>query len=460
MLDLQEFIDLLIIRFRNIEPLKGGGSVVTPTDLKHEIQIITLPDDIFEKFKDFIELHSLGNLIDPDTGVQYRMNRAFFDQKKHHINREFFRKLGKLSDQDISKMVTLLVHVDTAEGAPKYPRLSFHKARHHHRSQHSVGDWCIRHKSKQVAWTEMKAVRPTLPFFLPNEDIVNPDKWKVWKLRKGFSTASWNMVLSHVEAKFYSTRLQNLGKCKTAKELKDRFPTVEDFFRNFLLMKTKHREFTKEFSLRTYNSKSLSLSPQWSSEGATGEVSLGLFDLRDTAYALCKGEDSPRLFMNDIMARIALLSNPAYTDPTVWVWIVNGPAKKLDKLKTQIQFHFANYTMSTSVYRLARAEKLYNMPFPDKVANDVHIIFLFKKDDRGNVFINSNKLEIRAPDVPYYMDSGHYNEAKWMAKESELRMEFYIDLIRTYCKKGDSTLGIFCGSKFIVASLVSINSFV
>lgn len=45
-----------------------------------------------------------------------------------------------------------------------------------------------------------------------------------------------------------------------------------------------------------------------------------------------------------------------------------------------------------------------------------------------------------------------------MAKESELRMEFYIDLIRTYCKKRDSTLGVFCGSKFIVASLVSYKS--
>lgn len=138
---------------------------------------------------------------------------------------------------------------------------------------------------------------------------------------------------------------------------------------------------------------------------------------------------------------------------------MNGPEKKLKKLKVQILQNFSNYTMSTSVYRVARAEKLYNMPFPEKSANDVHIIFLFKKDERGNDFINTNKLEIKAPDVPYYTDSGHYNEAKWMAKESELRMEFYIDLIRTYWKKGDSTLGIFCGSKYTVASLVRNNAF-
>lgn len=45
-----------------------------------------------------------------------------------------------------------------------------------------------------------------------------------------------------------------------------------------------------------------------------------------------------------------------------------------------------------------------------------------------------------------------------MAKDSELRMEFYINLIRTYCDKGDSTFGVFSGSKFMVASLVNTSS--
>jgi hypothetical protein len=85
---LQQFVDLLIMRFRNIDPNKDGKSIASATDLKHEIQIITLRNSIFEKFKDFLEAHTLGNLIDPDTAKKYRESKSWFDSKKYHVNRE------------------------------------------------------------------------------------------------------------------------------------------------------------------------------------------------------------------------------------------------------------------------------------------------------------------------------------------------------------------------------------
>lgn len=418
-----------------------------------------MADSKYNKFKDFIELHTLGNLIDPDTGVAYRMSKSYFDNRKHHINREFFKKLGKLTDEIIERLLKYLVDIDEAEGAPKYPRLSFHKTRHYRRSTCAVGDWIIRHKSKEIAWTEMKAIMPHLPFFSPKNDTINMEKWKAWKEKKGFSTASWNMLLSHVESKYYSTRLQNLGKCKTAKELKAIFPGVEDFFRNFLKLKTNQRAINASFSLRTFDSMSMTLGPRWDKEAPTGSVSLGLFDLRDTAYALCKSDDASKEYFKSLISKVALLSKPSYKDPTVWVWIVSGTVlKKLEKLRALIQAAFPNYTMSASTYKPAKAERLYNVPHPEKSANDVQLVFLFKKNACGNEYIHSNKLEFKAPQVPYYLDTGHYNETKWMAKESELRMEFYLELLKTYCKKGDSVLGIFSGSKFMVASLVHPHS--
>lgn len=368
------------MRFRNVERNKDGKSIASSTDLKHEIQIITLPNDSFQKFKDFLELHTLGNLIDPDTGLQYRLSRSWFDTKKHHVNREFFKKLGKLSDDDLKEMFTLLVDVGTGEGATPYPKLSFHKTKHYHRSHLAVGDWCIRRKSKCIAFEEMKAVKNNLVFFKPDSDVVDQSRWNAWKKHTGFSSASWNMILSHLDTKFFSSRLQNLGKLKTAKELKDRFPTAEDFFTNFTILKNFFREPKADFFLRSLNLDYGTLSPHWDDSCGTPKVLLGVFDLRDTYYALCKGDEPARHCVQDHMERMKTFSNFSVDDPTVWVVIVNGPSKKLVKLKAQVQAFFSDYNMEHSQYRVARAERLYNISFPERIAHDVHLLFLFKKD--------------------------------------------------------------------------------
>lgn len=120
-----------------------GWNILSTTDLKHGIEILTLADNIYDKFKEFPKLHSLGNGVDPNSSISYGMNRAYFDNRKHHVNPVFFQKLGKLSDHNIDKMVTLLVDYDIAEGAMKYLRLSLYKNRHHHQSNHTDEDWCI-----------------------------------------------------------------------------------------------------------------------------------------------------------------------------------------------------------------------------------------------------------------------------------------------------------------------------
>jgi len=242
---------------------------------------------------------------------------------------------------------------------------------------------------------------------------------------------------------------------KTAKDMKDKFPRAEAFFTNFTKMKTVFKDSTAEFFLRTLQADNEILSPHWEHAVGTPKVSLGVFDLRDTYYPACKGEEPARNCVKDHLERLKQLSKPSFNDPTVWVWIVNGPSKKLGKLKTQLQEFFSGYTMDHSLYRVAKAEKIYNLTALERSAHDVQLLFLFKDDVEGRKLRLINRPEYAAASVPYYQESGHFYEAKWRAKESELRMEFYINLIQVYCEKGDGTLGVFCGSKFMVASLVS-----
>jgi hypothetical protein len=84
-------------------------------------------------------------------------------------------------------------------------------------------------------------------------------------------------------------------------------------------------------------------------------------------------------------------------------------------------------------------------------------MFLVKKGDREAESLKSNICgEYRAPNIPYYVEAKKYKEMKYRLYASELRMEFYLDLLFDLCRLGDRLLGIFTGSKCLVAMKVCI----
>jgi hypothetical protein len=64
-------------------------------------------------------------------------------------------------------------------------------------------------------------------------------------------------------------------------------------------------------------------------------------------------------------------------------------------------------------------------------------------------------FEYRAPDIPYYLEAGKYQELKFKLRSSELHMEFYMDLLYDLCRLGDWFLGIYTGLKCLVTAKVS-----
>ena len=65
------------------------------------------------------------------------------------------------------------------------------------------------------------------------------------------------------------------------------------------------------------------------------------------------------------------------------------------------------------------------------------------------------KTEFTVPnDLPYYSDVGRYNEVKYYMYSGELRMEFYLEVIKLFCQAGESFLGIHCGAKCLLAAKV------
>ena len=94
-------------------------------------------------------------------------------------------------------------------------------------------------------------------------------------------------------------------------------------------------------------------------------------------------------------------------------------------------------------------------------ANSLQMYFLMFLIKTGDVKAEGLKAKIRfeyhAPDIPYNTDSRKYSELKYRLRASELRMEFYLDLLHDLCRPRDSFMGVYFGSKCLVAVKISLD---
>jgi hypothetical protein len=117
-----------------------------------------------------------------------------------------------------------------------------------------------------------------------------------------------------------------------------------------------------------------------------------------------------------------------------------------------------NCTILEAKYIPTKNERLYDLTIR-KQSPDVFLMFLVKNGDVEAEGLKAKiQSEYRAPDISYYTDSGKYSELKYRLSTSELRMEFYLDLLHDLCRPGDSFLGVYSGSKCLIAAKVSCDS--
>ena len=54
----------------------------------------------------------------------------------------------------------------------------------------------------------------------------------------------------------------------------------------------------------------------------------------------------------------------------------------------------------------------------------------------------------------YYTDSSKNTEAKWREYATELRMEFYLEVLHVCAQPKENVLEVYAGAKFLLASKV------
>ena len=68
------------------------------------------------------------------------------------------------------------------------------------------------------------------------------------------------------------------------------------------------------------------------------------------------------------------------------------------------------------------------------------------------------KAEYRLAEVLYYQEAKFNNEAKLRLYATELRMEFYLEILQCFAVADENVFGIFVGNKYALAAWVSLSS--
>jgi hypothetical protein len=447
---LQTFNTLIVNRFQSINPDKDGDSVRGIADLKNEVKIITSPDKTFELWKEFLEKHSTGGLINPDTRDRFNQVKNFKVTKNFTLAREFFKHLGHFTDDDLKVFVQHLLQ-KTPGHLYSYPKVTVHKTLKLHNSHYSAAEWVERRKKKMIVLQEFDALDGTLKLTRADGGV-NNEKWKEWKKTHAVSVAAWIVLLYVIPAAYFAKRLMNEGKLKCACEFQEKFPEVLHFLRNFLRLKNNFNVSGGSTKFRTLKCDSLEFGRDWTYEPGK-RLSFALLDLRDTPGHSVPEDHVKNPHFSLLFVALRSMKTPPISKPAMWLWIVNS-ANRIAQAVEYAKESFTNYTIRESKYIPAKNERPYDGS-ARKQLPDVFLLFLVKNDDTQAQGLWRKILsEYRAPDIPYYLEAGKYQELKYRLSSSELCMEFYLDLLFDFCRPGDWFLGVYLGSKCLVAAKV------
>ena len=116
-----------------------------PADVKSELRMIPVEDEHFSMWKEFIERHHRGELINLNIGEMFKEKRPFTMSSKFQLTCEFLKLFGHFIDNDFKVYIQhLLRHIFGQVAA--YPKMTVHKTNHVHASHHIRHEWVERRK--------------------------------------------------------------------------------------------------------------------------------------------------------------------------------------------------------------------------------------------------------------------------------------------------------------------------
>ena len=88
--------------------------------LTNELRLITAPDKVYKLWSEVIFAAAHGELLNPDTDNMFNA-RQDWNPENCMLNREFFKHLGNLSYDELSKLAKHLLNHSSENRTHSYP---------------------------------------------------------------------------------------------------------------------------------------------------------------------------------------------------------------------------------------------------------------------------------------------------------------------------------------------------
>ena len=147
---------------------------------------------------------------------------------------------------------------------------------------------------------------------------------------------------------------------------------------------------------------------------------------------------------------------PAIINSNLWLFIIEDNDDRVAAIKFA-ETRMPEFDIMHSTYIPSKAEMLNNLSTRG-TAPDVPLLFLFK---RRNAYADEARRRIKGvyttpQTCVYFTDPSKNIESKWRLRLTELRMEFYLNILQDFAAASENILVVFTGHKFMLAAKVKI----
>ncbi len=320
-------------------------------------------------------------------------------------------------------------------------------------SCYTCKEWVERRKRKYLVKKELHLLDPTLGL-LNAFDELNVEKWREFKSNRNITSATMNVLLEQPGDDYWKEAKQTKSKNKKAEEMS---PYAAEFFKVFL---ERRSNFVKPLSVAHYRPYDISndVHVDWPrgawKDNTVEDVRFGVIDFRYTPGVLNKLKCNPTMpYFFAVLKSFQEKKKPLLEEVGTWLFICSDLTEQNQALHyVQSNEVLREYQMDYSDYWPARHERMGDYsPNNSKAVEKVYLTFL---QNPNNAVLITPKLAYRAPNTDVFNKPRAYNELRYRINNTELRMEFYLGILKRFCFAGRSVMSLFAGAKFTCAAMV------
>lgn len=448
--NVQDFKYQMINKFSSID--NASSRQKTDKDLRSEIYLITSPNNVWNKWEEVFEAHEAGDLVDPDTGRKFKEAKKFKCMKP--AVREFFRPIQGLTLREMEKAAFHMLHSGpTAKRPWPHPKVVFTKPKTFVPSCYQFADWAEAGKKKKIIVQELGKLVLDRKIFVDGQ--VHDENWRAFKQDYKFTSASMAALIREAGDEWLKLKMGKVGRNKP---VPDRLSKVlANFIKEKMIVTF---EGDAAFNPVVFDPLKIQGWPGTEARKAIrikagDKFPFSLIDFRNIPGGSIEGAMSSP-FYEPFFSKFVDYASPRLREVDIWLWIVED--KKSEQVYELVRRLQPDYAVSKSHYRAAPAEGAHSS-LKAKKGKDVNLLCLY--------FVYKAEF-VKHPDHPLHQmealfevpdETGNskslYDEAKYaMYPSDELRMEFYIRILKSLTSRGDCIFNVFGGSKPMIAALV------